>query len=329
MKNRIQYQNGVSLVEILVSIAVGLFILAGVVQLYATSTQNASMVTGSSSIQENVRFLFSRIEQDVSRAGYAGCLNFNVDAKRITNIATQTTTPVFNAAQFVAGDDNVSTSGKTFDKMILRYAGNSGRVPVQTVASNQFTVDTTQSHLFNQGDVVVVGDCSSFGVFRVSNAPGDTGNIEFATGTYNSAALNVSFSDANSIVPTITYLYSGTGAFQYYVATSSAGTAVSATCSATTPQYCALYRKSSAEANADQLVEGVEAFEVEYGWRNASDGKLFFANAGSVSSWDDVDRVRITATLSSPNKTATNEGVDYIQRTYSRTFFFFNQIPEA
>lgn len=322
-------QSGVSLIEILVSIAVGLFILAGVVQLYATTTQNSSMVSGSSVIQENARLLFSRVETDVSRAGYAGCMNFNADARRVQNIINQATDPQFLATQFVLGEDNVSVNGKAFDKFIVRYAGSDGRTPVKETSSDSFTVATTESSKFSQGDVVVVGDCSSFGVFKVSNAPANSGVIEFADGTYNTGSFQVDFPDETDMLPSVTYLYRGTGAFEYYVATSAAGTAASASCSAATPQYCALFRKSSAASTADELVEGVDSFEVKYGWRDLSTGNLHLADAGSIANWSGVDRIKVTATLSSLNKTPTNEGQDYISRTYSRTFVFFNQIPGA
>lgn len=322
---------GISLIEILVSIAVGLFILAGVVQLYATTTQNASMVSGSSVIQENARLLFSRIEADVSKAGYAGCMSFNADTRRIQSIVNQATDPSFDASRFLTGDDDVTVSDKTFDRFIVRYAGSDGRVRVKTTGSDSFTVATSQSNKFSQGDMVVVGDCSSFGAFRVSNSPADTGIVEFQSGTYNSGGFQVNFPDENTLVPSVTYLYSGTGAYQYYVATSTAGSAASATCGSSSPQYCALFRKSSSDSSADELIEGVDGFEVEYGWRDTSSGNLYFADADSVpaANWSAIDRIKVTATLSSLNKTPTNEGPDYIQRTYSRTFFIFNQIPGA
>ena len=324
-------QAGLGLIELMISIAIGLFILAGVLQLYATSSQNSSMVDGASSIQEHVRFLFSYIESDIANAGYAGCLNFKVDTNRIKNISTATLNPSFIAGEFVTGTNDVSVNGKTFDQFIVRYAGSSKRVSVQQANSDNFVISQNASSQFSQGDVVLVGDCSGFGVFRVSNAPGASGVIEFKDGTYNSGTLDMSFSDENSITPAVTYLYGDTGAFKYYIDTSTAGLAASATCSADNTQYCALYRKSSASNTADELVEGVTSFEVEYGWRDAASGNLFFAHAGSVPSanWSSIDRIKIEATLSSRNKTPTNEGIDFIEKSYSRTFFFFNQIPGA
>lgn len=323
-------QIGVSLVEILISLAIGLFILAGVFQLYATTTQNSSMVRGNSSIQEHVRLLFSRIETDVANAGYAGCLNANALSGRIENVAV--TDPILDMARFIDGEDNQDVNGKTFDSLVLRYAGNDQKVAVEEVASDRFVVAGSQSAHFKQGDIVIAGDCSGIGVFRVSNAPGATGVIRFdADNVNNSANLTTDFAGKNSIMPSVTYLYNRGGAFEYKVDTSIAGKIVSQECSSTDPQYCSLYRKSANSAEADELVEGVQAFEVEYGWRDPATGNLFFANAASLNNanWALIDRVKVTATLSSRNKTPTNEGVEFMEKTFARTFLLFNQIPEV
>lgn len=325
-------QIGVSLVEILISLAIGLFILAGVFQLYATTTQNSSMVRGNSSIQEHVRLLFSRIETDVANAGYAGCLNFKSGITRIEDVAVKNTDPIFDMSHFIYGQDNQDVNGKTFDRLVLRYAGNDQKVAVEEVASDRFVVAASQSEHFKQGDIVIAGDCSGIGVFRVSNVPGNTGVIRFeADNINNHAKLTTAFAGKNSVMPSITYLYNRGGAFEYKVDTSIAGKIVSQECSSVNPQYCALYRKSANSAQADELVEGVQAFDVEYGWRDPATGNLFFANAGSVpgATWALIDRIKVTATLSSQNKTPTNEGVEFLEKTFARTFLLFNQIPEV
>lgn len=324
-------QQGLGLVEIMVSLAIGLFILAGVIQMFLTGYQNSSLVRGNSAIQEHVRLLFSHIENDIANAGYAGCLNFKANAGRIFNIATQTETPAFTMDRFITGESNVGVNGRNFDEFTVRYAGSKGRARVLEVEEDSFKVDASTSSIFHQGDYAVAGDCSSVGIFRVSNNPGDSGLIKFEEGTYNTGTLDVEFPDSNDLLPGVTYVYGGSGAHRYYVETSSAANLKGSTCSDATPENCALYRKSSNSGAADELVEGVESFEVEYGWRDAASGDLFFANAGVIpaATWPEIDRVRVTTTLSSQHKTPTAEGIDYLEKSFSRTFFFFNQIPEV
>lgn len=324
-------QHGVSLIEILVSLAIGLLIMSGVLQVYLSTIQNSSMVRGNSLIQEHVRLLFTRLETDVTNAGYAGCLNFNSGAQRIEDVAVQNTVPTFNINRFVEGVDNELVNNKAFDRLVLRYAGNSDRVVVEETASDRFVVAASDSAGFNQGDIVIAGDCSGIGVFRVSNDPGTTGIIRFEIGAFNHGSLTMDFAAKDSILPSITYLYNHSGAFAYYVATSTTGNETAMECSTENPKYCSLYRKSTSSDVADELIEGVEAFEVEYGWRDAVTGNLFFANAASVpaASWPLIDRVKVSATLISQDKAPTNEGVDYLEKSFARTFFLFNQVPEV
>lgn len=323
--------SGLGLIELMVSMTIGLLILAGVIQVYLSASQNSRTVIGASAIQEHARLLFSRVENDVSRAGYAGCMNFNVEPRRVINIVNQQTNPAFNPDKFVDGKNDVQQNGKAFDEFTVSYAGNAGRLKVKEVSDTSFSINGDQSSTFNQGDLLVVGDCSSFGIFRVSNSPEDSGEIEFATGVYNTGPFSVRFLGENSPSPVVTYIYSGTGAFRYFVGTSAAGINAAASCSAATPEFCALFRKSSTSDTPDELFEGIASFEVEYGWRDSDTGNLFFANAANVPSanWSIIDRINISATLRSPEKMQTNEGSDYIERQYTRQFFLFNQSPEA
>ena len=76
---------GIGLIELLVSMFIGLFIMAGVVQMVGTTSQNAANSNALSRIQENVRFAFSRIEDDLMRAGNMGCVSSSVSYDAISN----------------------------------------------------------------------------------------------------------------------------------------------------------------------------------------------------------------------------------------------------
>ena len=122
-----------------------------------------------------------------------------------------------------------------------------------------------------------------------------------------------------------TYLYGGnTGSYVYFIDTA-AGDGVPA-CSNTSRNTCALYRQ--ANGVAQELVQGVEDLQIQYGWQaNASDD-LFFVDASTVaaSAYMDnlnrIDRVRVTITLNAIDATA--EGL--IPTTVSHVFAVRSQI---
>lgn len=333
-------QRGLGIIEVMVSIAVGLFILAGVLQLYATSSQNSAVVNGSSTIQENARYTFSRLAQDMSQAGYAGCTSYsNMLSGRIENLVD----PVyaakfqFEVGKFIWGENDKDVGGKKFDSVSVSYAKNASRARVLNFNSGTRTIVVDNSTDFKEGDLFVIANCSHIGVFRATAVTQNTKTISYAQkAEYNTAEnFGIEFLGENndrSVGYPVASLYKlEGGAVSYYVDTSKAGKDLGEVCSDTTPEYCALFRKIN-DQDAGELVEGVNEFSVEYG-RRLTDGTLEIKDAAAISAvpanWREVDRVNLKVTLNSINKTPTNEGVGLIERTYTRTFFLFNQIPGA
>jgi type IV pilus assembly protein PilW len=60
----------------MISITIGLVIMAGVIQLFASSRQTTTTADAASRIQENMRYSMRRIGDDVYRSGIMGCLSF-------------------------------------------------------------------------------------------------------------------------------------------------------------------------------------------------------------------------------------------------------------
>jgi type IV pilus assembly protein PilW len=70
-------QKGLSLVELMISVTLGLIIMGGVLQLYASASRNASNAQGVSRIQENIRYAVTRLGNDIARSGSMGCFSFS------------------------------------------------------------------------------------------------------------------------------------------------------------------------------------------------------------------------------------------------------------
>ena len=72
-----QKQSGLGLVELMISITIGLVIMAGVIQLFASSRQTSTTAEAVSRIQENMRYTMQRLGDDIYRAGGMGCFSFS------------------------------------------------------------------------------------------------------------------------------------------------------------------------------------------------------------------------------------------------------------
>jgi len=87
-------QQGMSVIELMISLALGLFITAGLISLFVNSKQNYRLNENMSRLQENARFAVSFISRDIRMADYRACLTNDRmdDALAGTNGAEETGT---------------------------------------------------------------------------------------------------------------------------------------------------------------------------------------------------------------------------------------------
>lgn len=70
---------GFSLVELMIALALGSMVTAGVVQLFVANSETHSLLIGQSRMQESARFGLDFIGRQVRQAGYRGCFSGNDD----------------------------------------------------------------------------------------------------------------------------------------------------------------------------------------------------------------------------------------------------------
>jgi len=70
---------GFSLVELMISLALGSVVTAGVVQLFVANSETHNLLQGQSRMQESARFALDFIGRDIRQAGYRGCFSSNDD----------------------------------------------------------------------------------------------------------------------------------------------------------------------------------------------------------------------------------------------------------
>ena len=68
-------QRGLTLVELMIAMLLGLFLLGGLLQIFISSKQTNRMQEGLSRLQENGRFAMDFMTRDIRLAGFMGCSN--------------------------------------------------------------------------------------------------------------------------------------------------------------------------------------------------------------------------------------------------------------
>ncbi len=135
--SNMQRQRGISLVEILVAMAIGLFLLVGLFSIFYTTRQTYTAQQGLANLQDNERMAAIMLSNVIKIAGY------------FPNPQAQTAVQVFGANQIVSGTGNGSG-----DTITVRYAtapgdgimncnGGSNTGAANVVWTNTFSLDTT------------------------------------------------------------------------------------------------------------------------------------------------------------------------------------------
>jgi len=333
-------ERGFTLVELMISVTIGIMILAGVMQLYATSTRTQIVQEGSSRLQENARYVFARLEKDLSQTGFVGCFKFKPTLIRVLLGKDSNNGELYDflTPLTATNDDGARNS----DSLTLRYLSVGGRIPLEDMTEGEEDVVVDPDHgnygSLQQYQIAVLTNCSRAAIFMITNDPNGSGgiieharNVASPNGELNEGQSNVAlfesqfghkpnnYKDGNSVA----YLYgAGIGAYIYSIGDSDRAIAAGDECDAANPQNCAL------QTNGQELVEGVEDFQLELGWINAA-GNIRFGDPSAAANfdWAAVDRIKMTLTLNTIETVPTAQGNQLHSKVFSRTVMIRNQLP--
>lgn len=186
-------QRGATLVELMISLLLGLVLTAGIIQVFAGNRVTYAFNEGLSRIQENARFSLDHIAYNARMAGYRGCLSDvtiynNLDAPDDFRDDIENGIQGHNAAStgsgqtFVVGTTaaawtpalppdltNLVVPGS--DVLIVRGVGGAGNSLVSPF-TNAAQLFVAEPHDFIQGEILVVTDCQKASIFQVTEVTG-------------------------------------------------------------------------------------------------------------------------------------------------------------
>jgi len=251
MKNK-PYQTGMTLIEIMIALLIGAFLLGGVLQIFTGSKQTYRMQEGLSRLQENGRFAMDFISNDIRMAGYRGCngltpiagvsndstvflSDFNTSIQGFESTSSSAWTPAINAA--------ITSPLGGSDVITIRRANEQGNlVTAHVTGSANLTLAATTG--LAAGDVVLVSDCSGAEAFQISSIGGNVITLQSAPSrSYNGGEV--------SLINTSSYYVRSTP-----IKTDRA--------TITANDRLSLYRRTGSNG-AEELVEGIEQIHVWYG----------------------------------------------------------------
>jgi type IV pilus assembly protein PilW len=300
--SRRRAQRGVSLVELMIAITLGLVAVGGAGTIFLANRQSFAQVEGLARVQENARFAVELLARDIREAGNAVCggVLTSVNIVPTGNTWTTWTRGLVGddwTAGFSAPTGNTAPIANT-DSLLL-WSASSGATPVRitahtTGASGSFTVASAPG--YSAKDVITACDGSQLATFQVSSVSGTT----------------VSYTNGDNLTNAISAggFLNPLSAKLWYVGLNTAGTANALR---------RLSRSSTAgDPKNDEMVEGVTNMQIQYllGDSSGVPTATSYVDASSVSDWPLVIAVRVTLTLRTQDKVGVANGAStYITHT--------------
>ncbi len=253
-------QTGMSLIELMVAMGLGVFLILGVVNVFLANKESTQVETSLARLQENGRIALDMLVSDIRDANYIGCTSRAGNLILMANGATWTGvlgweraaggwTPALPAALNAISATNRIGS----DVINLQHARNLNTpIAAPVVAASIVVSITNNPECILNAERVVIASCVSAHVFEVTNTPACDGN-----------PTTLQFGAAGNAITSIVPDYeTDADIMQFLDKTWYVRDTLRRRTAANIPVY-ALYRRVNGIEN--EMIEGVEYLQILYG----------------------------------------------------------------
>lgn len=218
------WQSGFSLIELMLALALGLVVTAGIVQLFVGNNRTNQLITGQSRLQESARYALDFVSRSARNSGFYGCDPENDKIYNTLNanwgqmFELDLTVPVQGfdgtgngngiadwspslaalprnvggTAIIPANGIDITTLVPLSDILVLRYQIAPGYRITQQIDPNADPIIENNGDVdFEVGDYAVISDCEQAAIFRITGLSGGA-NLTLArntgTGTFDNRA---------------------------------------------------------------------------------------------------------------------------------------------
>ncbi|MGV6809596.1 MAG: PilW family protein [bacterium] len=302
---------GYSLLELLIAMSVGFFVIGSVLAFFVSANHLQKVQHETSVLRENADFALTTIIEDIQLAGFMGCAT-RWSSTKMFNTLNNPNGFEWNFAVALQGNeykfDEVGNSGSWLpvldpsitsplrgDVITIRRADRR-EFNVVSHASSTATIQTDGNN-FKEDDFILVTDCETSSIFQKTNSNYTQGikhELTAATPSNLTTDLGKAYSDEAKLMKLTT--------LSYYIRDKDG--------------IPALYRKAEG-GNAEEIISGIESLNITYGVDHNNDFSVDeYLTADAVDNagqWHQVlvVNVELLARSLSDNVTANRNAVDY------------------
>ncbi|MDP3454296.1 PilW family protein [Methyloversatilis sp.] len=338
-------QRGTSLVEVLVTLVLGLVVSAGAIAMVMSNREAYRSTEALSRIQESTRMAFELMSRDLRAVGINSC---NGGRSRVVNLLKDPATKFWSdwsdTTRGLRGFDNTTASlaavigtgeGQRVSGTDLVEAIHGGTAAFSVSAHNDgaSTITLATPHTLASGDLVVLCDFENSAIFQVSAVDVSTNSIvhDIGAGSPGNCSSGLAFrtpvacdglAGVRKVFPPGSQLMRLQAA-AWFVGNNGRGS--------NTNSPTSLYRVSvsnnagSAEQEAQEIVEGVRDMQITY--RLPGGDYLTATNITALNRWNEVVAIQIELVIDAPDTgTATNAAGARLTRRISHVVNLRNRV---
>lgn len=308
MNSLMHKQVGLSLIELMISITLGLVLMAGVVQMFVSSKSVFTTQQSMSRIQETGRLAIEFLSRDIRMAGFYGCFRPSPTeaARKLQNDTLVINSLYGNFGEAIRGYASRSSltaaqraylTGGTIlantNVLVLRSASPTPRIINAANTDTTLQVFSTQTKVNGcvdgicENDAAVASDCFRARVFQVKTLTSAGSNLTIEHPDNWNLATDVTASySSGEVLPMNTT--------SYFIATGASGAP-------------SLWQKLN-QKTAVEVLEGVERITYKF----ATESNATYRDVGSITDWSEVNSVRIFVVARSIENNAVPEPQPYV-----------------
>lgn len=340
-QNRRASQRGISLVELMIGLIIGLVMTGAISLLFIDASRNHRVNENISRMQESSRFSIDKIGRDARGAGYFGCAGQGKEPDNMLNNKTAYMYRYGTAVEaFVAPDNAWPTdlagtfdATKAFDDFTNKETASSlkpktgshiltlrgvpdGDIIVRSQPGGA-SIKFSNTNGISEGDILLVTNCAASAIFQATQVQKPTANNPFTNVVHNTGGTWVPGNATNKTdedlaggevmrISTTTYFVSNNPL----------------------TSRPALFRRIGT-GNAREIARNVDNMQVSAGVDLNDDRQIDqFVDDLSTVDWAQVRAVRIVLTLFSEDTGLTDATVDgRLQYTTTSTIALRNRLP--
>ena len=300
---------GVTLIELLVSVALGLIIISGAIGVFISSKQAYKVEDALSRNQEGGRFAMEILAKNIRSAGYAGCSNLEDISPNVIANPPPTHGFAFDTAIIGFEGNAINAKNKSTvwtnpsaiewiegtDVLVVAKGGQCGAdlTGNMGVTNANIQVANAVSCGFSAGDALLITDCQTADLFRASSVSATTGKITIAhaSNTNTTNFLSRAYSEGSTV---LRFLQNA-----YFIGKSPSGAP-------------SLY-SVDITGNVQELIENVEDMQIVYGEDESEDGVVDkFTTADNIDQWNSAISVQVMLLIRSGDHiTSTPQVVEF------------------